>query len=165
MGMSTKCAHSGIIRKAFSFLEIMVVCVVIGILAAIVVPQFGGVTDDAKSSATIAAVGGVRASIAGYRAKNILQGGTTFPTRVQLIAAGTVLQGEMPVNPYSNLNTVQTVTKTQADSRSVLNATQYGWNYFMDNSLTPPVAVFYANSSNATTVSNGNGGTKTANQL
>ena len=56
-----------------SFLKIMVV-VIIGILAAVVVPQFGGVTDDARAAATSGAVSGVRASIPGDRTRAILTG-------------------------------------------------------------------------------------------
>ena len=36
-------------RSAFTFVEVMIVVVIIGILAAIVVPQFGGMTSDARA--------------------------------------------------------------------------------------------------------------------
>ena len=56
-------------------------------------------------------------------------------------------------------------TSAQAASRAVANPTQFGWNYFVDNSVDPPVAVFYANSSDETKVEDGSGGFKDANEI
>jgi prepilin-type N-terminal cleavage/methylation domain-containing protein len=135
------------LRRAFTFLEVMIVVVIIGILAAIVVPQFAGATQDAKSAALISSLGGVRTSIAGFRTNAILSGTAQYPTLVQLNTVGVVLQDEMPANPFNGLNAVQTVNSTAATNRTVSNPTQYGWNYHVDNSSNPPRAVFYANSS------------------
>lgn len=153
------------LRSAFTFVEVMVVVVIIGILAAMVIPRFGTVTDDAKASALQAGLGGVRSSIAAYRTKMLLAGSAAYPTLTQLNTTGTVLQSQMPTNPFSNLATVQAVTSAQANARTVLNATTIGWNYYVDNSLTPPVAVFYANSTTVTTVLDSAGNPKTANAL
>ena len=145
--------------------EIMVVVVMIGIMAAIVVPQFSGVSDDAKSGAVQGALAGVRSGIASFRSKAILSGTSPFPTLVQLNTTGTVLQATMPTNPYNKLANVQTVTLAQANARTVVNATTFAWNYYIDNASSPPVAIFYCNSITPTTVSNGSGGFMNANQL
>jgi prepilin-type N-terminal cleavage/methylation domain-containing protein len=152
-------------RLGFTFLEVMVVVVVIGILAAIVVPNFNGVTDDAKASAVQGTVGGVRSSIAAFRAKAVLAGTSPYPTLAELTTLGTVTQQAIPVNPYNSNSTVQQVSASQASSRTVVNPTQFGWNYYVDNSATPPASVFYANSSDTTTVSNGSGGFRLASEL
>lgn len=153
------------LAAAFTFLEVMVVVVMIGILAAIVVPRFGGVTEDAKSSATQGVLGGVRSSIAAFRAKAVLAGTSPYPTLEEITTVGKVLQQEVPVNPFSGVGGVQTVSKAQADARAVINAGKVGWNYFVDNSADPPVAVFYANSSDETNVTNSKNGLKNANEL
>lgn len=153
------------VAGAFTFVEVMVVVIIIGVLAAIVIPQFGGVTEDAKASACEGGLAGVRSSIAGYRAKAILSGTPAYPTLVQLTTAGVVVEGELPKNPFNGLKTVQQVSANAANGRSVSNTSTYGWNYYVDNSATPPKAVFYANSSQVTTVSNDSGGFKTANEL
>jgi general secretion pathway protein G len=151
------------IRRAFTMIEIMVVVVMVGIMAAIVIPQFGGVTNDAKSGSAEGALAGVRSSIAAFRSKAILAGSSPFPTLTELNTTGTVLQSAMPKNPYNSLSSVQSVTLAQATARTVTGTA--GWNYYVDNAASPPVAIFYANSSVTTTVSNGSGGYKTANQL
>ena len=52
-----------------------------------------------------------------------------------------------------------------AEARSVVNAGAAGWNYYVDNDADPPVAVFYANSAEETTVPDGAGGFLAANEL
>ncbi len=150
-------------RRAFTLLEVTVVVVLIGIMAAVVIPKFGSVADDARSGAVQGTVAGVRSGIAGFRSKAVLSGTAPFPTLAQLTTLGTVMQTAVPANPYNNLATVQAVTLAQANARTVVGSA--GWNYYVDNASTPPVAVFYANSAQATTVSNGAGAFKTANQL
>jgi general secretion pathway protein G len=150
------------VRTAFTFLEVMVVIVMIGILAAIVVPQFGGVTSDAKASALKASVAGWRSGIAAYRTRQLLAGGSPYPTLTQLTTSGTVLTGDFPTNPYNNKATVQSVTLAQANARTVVNEATIGWNYYIDNSASPPAAIFYPNSDDA--VETVSGTTKTANQ-
>jgi prepilin-type N-terminal cleavage/methylation domain-containing protein len=136
-------------RRAFTFLEVMIVVIMIGILAAIVVPQFGAAKGEASRSALASSLGGVRSAIAGYRANQALAGTGNFPTLSQLTTPGAVLADEMPPNPYSGLSAVQSVTAGQASNRTVINSGTYGWNYFVNNAATPPVATFYANSSDS----------------
>lgn len=133
-------------RRAFTFLEVMIVVVILGVLAAIVIPQFGTATQDARASALKANLGGVRAAIAGYRANAVLAGSPPYPTLAELTTPNTVVQGAFPENPYNALATVQSVSLVQASARTVVNATTFGWNYYVDNAATPPVAILYANS-------------------
>lgn len=159
MKPSTACS------RAFSLVELVVVILVIGILAGLVVARYSGLSDDAKASAVQSTLSGVRAGIAGYRTNQILAGGSPYPSLVQLTTVGTVLQDEIPVNPYNNQSAVQSVNAAAAAARTVSNNTTIGWNYYADNASNPPASLFYANDSTTTTVPDGSGGYKTANEL
>lgn len=150
--------------RAFSLIELLVVVLILGILAAIVVPQFAGATDSARTASVQSTVGGVRASIAAFRTRAVIAGDDPFPTLLELTTVGTVMQQELPANPFSGLSTVQSVTQVQADARAVVGIAA-GWNYFVDNTATPPLVIFYANSDDATTESDGAGGLLDANEL
>jgi prepilin-type N-terminal cleavage/methylation domain-containing protein len=153
------------VHRAFTFIEVAVVIIIIGILAAIVVPRFGNVTDEARSAALQGNLGSVRASIAGFRTSRLLAGGSPFPTLAELNTIGTVLEQEIPANPFTGVTGVQLVSAGEAARRTVSSPSTIGWNYYVDNSATPPVAVFYSNCENATTVLNASGVAKKANEL
>ena len=58
------------IRKAFTLVEILIVVVILGILAAIVVPQFTSATQDSQVGNLRSQLGQLQRQIELYRAKN-----------------------------------------------------------------------------------------------
>ena len=54
-------------RGGFTLIEILIVVIILGILAAIVIPQFAGASQDAKRSALMNMVQSVRSQVALYR--------------------------------------------------------------------------------------------------
>ncbi len=150
--------------KAFTLIEILIVVVILGILAAMTIPQFASASDDARTAAVQSTVAGVRSSIASFRTNAVIQGTPPYPTLAQL-TDGTVMKTDIPVNPFTQVGGVQSVTENQALSRSATNEDGYGWNYFVNNNATPPVAIFYANTTSPTTAPDGNGSTLTANEI
>lgn len=151
--------------RAFTFIEVAVVIIIIGILAAMVVPKFSSVTDDAKAASVQGTLGGVRAAISGFRTNALLSSRPPFPTLTELNTLGTVLQQPVPANPFTNQTAVQAVSSTAAANRTTSNESSYGWNYYVDNTSTPPTAIFYANTTATTTVKNAAGAFLTANKL
>jgi general secretion pathway protein G len=62
-------------RRAFTLVEILVVVVILGILAAIVVPQFNNATVEAKKGATLDQLVKIRNAVAVYYVRQ----GNVFP--------------------------------------------------------------------------------------
>ncbi len=54
------------LQKGFTLVELLIVVIILAILAAIVVPQFGGTTEDAKLSALDTTLASMRAAIDVY---------------------------------------------------------------------------------------------------
>ena len=100
-------------RKGFTLIEILIVVIILGILAAIVIPQFANASQDAKLNAVRSTVQSVRGQIGLYA----LQHGDTVPTATNLWAQlttkstfdgktwGPYLQST-PSNPFNQLTGV-----------------------------------------------------------
>ena len=74
------------------------------------------------------------------------------------------MQEAIPANPYNDQSTVETVaTLVDAQNRVVTGTS--GWRYYVDNTATPPVKIFYCNDATTTRVSDGAGGFVDANDL
>jgi general secretion pathway protein G len=59
-------------RNAFTLVEILIVVVILGVLSAVVVPQFAQVTDEATKAATRDQLSKIRNAMAVYQARNAM---------------------------------------------------------------------------------------------
>jgi general secretion pathway protein G len=72
-------------RKAFTLVEILIVVVILGILAAIVVPQFTNATQDAQQGNLRAQIKEVQNQIELFKART-----NAYPTMAEMTAAPTI---------------------------------------------------------------------------
>ena len=96
---------------AFTLIEILIVVVILGILAAIVIPQFTDASQEAMESSTRSTLQTVRSQIELYRVQHAgaLPDLTTSPF-ADLVAED-YLQSA-PVNPYNGLDVVGSAAGT-----------------------------------------------------
>jgi len=101
------------IKRGFTLVEILIVVIILGILAAIVIPQFTNASQDARESSLVSQLQTLRSQVELYK----LQHGDALPNLVggwgDLMNV-TVFNGEnfgpylqaIPVNPLNGLDTV-----------------------------------------------------------
>jgi general secretion pathway protein G len=142
-------------HRAFTLIEILIVVVILGILAAIVIPQFSNASHVARENSLKDDLRYLRTQIAvfkaqhrdvppGYPSGNI----SSTPTSTDFFAqmtqyssdrCGTSAAGsasyplgpyvqKMPINPLNSLNTVMIVENGQPMPKTYQGAT-YGWIY------------------------------------
>jgi general secretion pathway protein G len=129
-------------EKGFTLVEILIVVVILGILAAIVIPQFTSASTEAKESALVSDLQAVRSQIELYKIHHNdnlpgTQGGVDFSTAMTSrtnqdgvvdTSGGTdptfrfgPYMREIPINPFNDLNTVE-IDGTAGDNSA-------GWNF------------------------------------
>ena len=120
------------LAKGFTLVEILIVVVILGILAAIVVPQFTNAANEARTGNISTQVSTLENQLELFAA----QSNGSYPTLVELQAAwGVMVTGnyikEIPVNPFSGTSTVATWDATGVTSESVIydDANTAGWLY------------------------------------
>ena len=97
--------NTNMIRRGFTLIEILIVVVILGILAAVVVPQFTNAADDANDAAVRSQLQTLRGQIELYRAQNTPSDPSLVSTQWVQLIDGDYLMGA-PINPLSGTSTV-----------------------------------------------------------
>lgn len=94
-------------NHAFTLIELTVVIVIIGVLAAVAIPKYLNLANEAKLSATRGILGNVRAAIMIGHVKELIRGRDQFPTLEEVrdnpFNTGSEIMetGDLPDNPFS----------------------------------------------------------------
>lgn len=95
-------------RKAFTLVELLIVVIILGILAAVVVPQFSDASEDARLSSLTTNLQTIRGQLELYKIQQgVYPPSASFATVMTTLAGGfgPYLQS-VPNNPYTNTNTI-----------------------------------------------------------
>ena len=90
-------------KRAFTLVEILIVVVILGILAAIVIPQFTNASQEATASSLESMLQTIRSQVELYRVKN--NGSLPDMSDWDDLVNGDYLQAP-PVNPYTGSSTI-----------------------------------------------------------
>lgn len=136
-------------KKGFTLVELLIVIVILGILAAIVIARFAGATKESKESNLKGNLRTMRASLETYKANSK---SNSYPPALNDLWNGTAADVDsktflerIPIDPFYRVNTVELVTSSfspvdAATERDTKIAGGGGWAY---DSLTGRVCANY----------------------
>ena len=118
-------------REGFTLIELMIVVGIIGLLAAVAIPQYGNLLEKANLGASLGNLASLRSAVSIYYGNNMGYPGTIDPTKQAKM--GGIITGDMPYvkahypqgvnSPYGNSITAVAV------SGQVPGSMGNGWFY------------------------------------
>ena len=118
-------------QRGFTLVELVIIIVILGILAAVAIPKYQDLSGEARESAARSSLGSLRSAITIFYANQAVTTGTaTWPTLNELITPGTVMAQGIPANPYiPDTNHPDSVVAGATKGTVVAAASDCGWAY------------------------------------
>jgi prepilin-type N-terminal cleavage/methylation domain-containing protein len=115
--------------RGFTLIELVIIIVVLGILAAVAIPKYQDITGEAKEAAARAALGSLRSGITIYYANQAVKtGSATWPELDSLATPGVVMAQAIPENPYQNSDAAPDSIVTGVTKGTTVGS-RGGWAY------------------------------------
>ncbi|MBU0983167.1 MAG: prepilin-type N-terminal cleavage/methylation domain-containing protein [candidate division Zixibacteria bacterium] len=116
-------------NAGFTLIEIVIIIVVLGILAAVAIPKYQDITGEAREASCRASLGGLRSGITIFYANQAVTTGTaTWPLLAELQTPGVVMAQGLPPNPYATSADSAAIVVAGA-TKGVPVASAAGWAY------------------------------------
>jgi MSHA pilin protein MshA len=117
-------------QKGFTLIEVVIIIVILGILAAVAIPKYQDLSSEAKEAAARSSLGAMRSAITIYYATQAVRTGTaSWPVYDSLKTVGVVMEQSIPSNPFVATLQDSIYPVGAAVAKGTVQAGGAGWVY------------------------------------